>query len=494
MSKKNLNDMYSILSTINSLDSKAKKTQKLNESMAESDSKFRIEVVGAPKFSEPHLGGYGVASASEYEAETTVKAGDKNYTVLTRQDNDGEFYFEIYDSKQRVYLKFTASDGYQVYGKVDDLIGKPLSTKIIKAHRKVTDHFFEELSDEPYYEDAYVKESAVEEGKCSSCGCEECECSDMDEGNAFTGKLAHTKHGEKFELGGRSYKDTSSLEEGKEFCEGYHQLVNILVTRVADSLGAPLSNKQVNKLIREATELVVYDWCDFDYDKDREWLELIADIKAGSKHGKDLVDAVESQMNFMGTLDKVEQISRRTYKDTSKLEEGTCTECGMYEDMCECGSGMYEDDLYENCSVDSYSNTEQDNLSINTSYSTRDNRKFVTISAEGEQAEALLQMLKLAGLTHTEHAQRAQALVIAQEAKDYGNTEVDEPEEHSNTPRPKHADVDMIKKMGADLNRPKKQFADKPKAGDNPMATHESIDPLKTLGRDLMKMYKGIQK
>ena len=179
---------------------------------------------------------------------------------------------------------------------------------------------------------------------------------------------------------------------------------------------------------------------------------------------------------------------------TSKLEEGTCTECGMYEDMCECGSGMYEDDLYENCSVDSYSNTEQDNLSINTSYSTRDNRKFVTISAEGEQAEALLQMLKLAGLTHTEHAQRAQALVIAQEAKDYGNTEVDKPEEHSNTPRPKHADVDMIKKMGADLNRPKKQFADKPKAGDNPMATHESIDPLKTLGRDLMKMYKGIQK
>jgi hypothetical protein len=279
------------------------------------------------------------------------------------------------------------------------------------------------------------------------------------------------------------------LEEDKEFCEGYYQLIDALVNRVADSLNASLSNKRVDTLIREATELVVHDWCEFDYDKDTEWLELIADIKAGSKHGQDLVDAVESQMNFMGTLDKVDEISRG-----GSLEEGTCTECGMYEDMCECGSGMYEDDLYENCSVGSYSNTEQDNLSINTSYSTRDNRKYVTISAEGEQAEALLQMLKLAGLTHTDHAQRAQALVIAQEAKDYGNTEVDEPEEHSNTPRPKHADVDMIKKMGADLNRPKKQFADKPKAGDNPMATNENIDPLKTLGRDLMKMYKGIQK
>jgi hypothetical protein len=367
MSKKNLNDMHSILSTINSLDSKAKKTQKLNENIAESDYN--------------------------------------------------------------------------------------------------------------------------EEGKCPSCGCEECECSEMDEGNAFTGKLAHTKHGEKFELGGRTYKDTSKLEEDKEFCEGYYQLIDALVNRVADSLNASLSNKRVDTLIREATEVVVYDWCEFDYDKDTEWLELIADIKAGSKHGQDLVDAVESQMNFMGTLDKVDEISRG-----GSLEEGTCTECGMYEDMCECGSGMYEDDLYENCSVGSYSNTEQDNLSINTSYSTRDNRKYVTISAEGEQAEALLQMLKLAGLTHTDHAQRAQALVIAQEAKDYGNTEVDEPEEHSNTPRPKHADVDMIKKMGADLNRPKKQFADKPKAGDNPMATNENIDPLKTLGRDLMKMYKGIQK
>ena len=35
-----------------------------------------------------------------------------------------------------------------------------------------------------------------------------------DEGNAFTGKLANTPKGEKFELDGKTYKDTSTLDEG----------------------------------------------------------------------------------------------------------------------------------------------------------------------------------------------------------------------------------------------------------------------------------------
>ena len=47
----------------------------------------------------------------------------------------------------------------------------------------------------------------------------------MDEGNAFTGKLAQTKKGEKFELGGKEFTDTSdlgeaALEEEEEMGEG----------------------------------------------------------------------------------------------------------------------------------------------------------------------------------------------------------------------------------------------------------------------------------
>jgi len=40
-----------------------------------------------------------------------------------------------------------------------------------------------------------------------------------DEGNAFTGKLAHTQQGDEFELDGKKYKDTSSLEEGEGMCQ-----------------------------------------------------------------------------------------------------------------------------------------------------------------------------------------------------------------------------------------------------------------------------------
>jgi hypothetical protein len=51
----------------------------------------------------------------------------------------------------------------------------------------------------------------MDEGTCSACGCSPCEC--VEEGNAFTGKLAHTPKGGKFELDGKTYKDTSDLEE-----------------------------------------------------------------------------------------------------------------------------------------------------------------------------------------------------------------------------------------------------------------------------------------
>ena len=95
------------------------------------------------------------------------------------------------------------------------------------------------------------------------------------------------------------------------FCNGYNVLVTNLVNRTADSLGVSLSNELVDKLIREATEIVVMDWCEFDYDKDAEWLDLIASVEAGSTYGEDLVEAVQSQMNFMGTLPAVLKVARK---------------------------------------------------------------------------------------------------------------------------------------------------------------------------------------
>jgi len=52
---------------------------------------------------------------------------------------------------------------------------------------------------------SYKDTSSIEEG-------------DMEEGNAFTGKLAQTPKGGEFKMGDKSYKDTSSIEEGQENC------------------------------------------------------------------------------------------------------------------------------------------------------------------------------------------------------------------------------------------------------------------------------------
>jgi len=99
------------------------------------------------------------------------------------------------------------------------------------------------------------------------------------------------------------------MEKGIGMNYAYNILVTLLATRAANSLGLTLGKKKVDRLVREATEIVVMDWCEFDYDKDAEWLELIASVEAGSDDGEDLVSAIISQMNFMGTLVQVERLA-----------------------------------------------------------------------------------------------------------------------------------------------------------------------------------------
>jgi hypothetical protein len=99
------------------------------------------------------------------------------------------------------------------------------------------------------------------------------------------------------------------MEKGIDMNYAYNILVTLLATRAANSLGLTLGKKKVDRLVREATEIVVMDWCEFDYDKDAQWLELIASVEAGSDDGKDLVSAIISQMNFMGTLVQVERLA-----------------------------------------------------------------------------------------------------------------------------------------------------------------------------------------
>ena len=102
------------------------------------------------------------------------------------------------------------------------------------------------------------------------------------------------------------------------------------------------------------------------------------------------------------------------------------------------------------------------------------------------EAEEMINFMRNAGLD-TSRAESALA-----EAYKYGDTDVEEAPEYANSPDEEIQNVDAITRQGNDLNREKKQFAGKPKAGDNPMAS-ESTDPLEAMGRRLMQAYESIK-
>jgi len=106
---------------------------------------------------------------------------------------------------------------------------------------------------------------------------------------------------------------------------------------------------------------------------------------------------------------------------------------------------------------------QRDSMNISTNMSS-DGNKTVTISAQGSDAEALMQMLKLAGMGHLGHDSHTEEPVIMVSKDD------DEMMEYANDPNEEYHSVDSIIHQGNDLNREKRQYADKPKLGDNPMA------------------------
>jgi hypothetical protein len=146
----------------------------------------------------------------------------------------------------------------------------------------------------------------------------------------------------------------------------------------------------------------------------------------------------------------------------------------------------------------------EDRLNVSTNMSS-DGTKSVNISAQGEKAEELLSMLKLAGMGDkmprvgdgvdmdhpgaieihgTMDADGAEQLARSLRSKLGSDEMMDEDLEeakkrrsrYGNTPDEEYQTVASITRQGNDLNREKKQFANMPKAGDNPMATDYMLD------------------
>ena len=74
----------------------------------------------------------------------------------------------------------------------------------------------------------YKDTSQLDEETCNECGMYESQCS-CTEGNLFTKKLAQTPKGGEFELDGKQYKDTSNLDEASLKLEDIAKLAGIAV-------------------------------------------------------------------------------------------------------------------------------------------------------------------------------------------------------------------------------------------------------------------------
>lgn len=494
-----MSNIYKILNTIQKLEDSVK--ENLTESVAEAKQAkepFAVGMAAAKKKA-------GITKTPAHDLpKKVVKKGHEIGKAVERDLEEAskpDFIDLDKDGNKKESMKKAAADKRKVkesYDELDDLAWlSGLKDKIISEDTDVvkpnTGNPYEAgysaceqgfgLDDNPYPEDHHLhsqwrkgwmecaksdkhEHSGIKEGKCPKCDCAECECDEMEEGNEFSGALAaaKSKGAKEFEIDGKTYP----VKEAEDVCTecGMQEAVCECGTMAEGHYDR--------------------DYDDYDSYDDHRGLPSGYCTACGEK-----CDGIPEDNSFDYDYGSIS--GKHEVHDL----KSDCCGADMVDSADEL-PGQDDDDerVYESCmSAVPATPESEDNISVNTSYSSRDDRKTVTVTAEGEQAEALLQMLNLAGLGHSDHAKQAQAVVVAQEAKEYGDTEVDEAPEHANTPDPQIEDVDTIIDQGSDLHRKKSQHADKPKAGDNPLATktEESVNPLDALGRRLLKMYEGIK-
>lgn len=207
----------------------------------------------------------------------------------------------------------------------------------------------------------------------------------------------------------------------------------------------------------------------------------------------ELMNTVDEGNRFTNKLKDTPQggefeLDGKRYRDTSSLEEGV-----------------------GECSPMGSAPSQSSRLNVSTNMSS-DGNKNVTVSAEGEQAEMLMQLLALAGMqggsrgsdegnegeldevSRGEYIKQQDAKAEKSGQDKFGafgqEFDTDEVEEnYANEPEEEYGTVDQITSQGDDMNRQKKQFK-KEYPGDNPMTSESAL----ALEAKLAAEYESIKK
>ena len=166
---------------------------------------------------------------------------------------------------------------------------------------------------------------------------------DMDEGNAFTGKLASTPKGGSFELDGKKFKDTSSLEEF-----AFESLDKQLSDLLNEGLSVNMSQGLGDGMGGQGKDTVSVTATDDDAAKLMDFIKQVGLGGLGGAAAANEPAAVVAQVSdygapkFNGHDDMKSLMAKVTgddYKDEEGHDhshEGTCNECGMMEAECGC--------------------------------------------------------------------------------------------------------------------------------------------------------------
>ena len=232
-----------------------------------------------------------------------------------------------------------------------------------------------------------------------------------------------------------------------------------------------------------------------------------ADMEEGNYFSGQLAKAraagkTHADLDGDGDMEKVREAEE-------KSDESKCMECGMLESKCKCDDKVSESlNLFrrlaglQECGMSpiaGYSQDMQDSqgkMNISTNMSS-DGNKSVTITADGNSATELMQMLKLAGMEggdhsdiHAEpHGEPEGIMVVAHDDEEEVAEEKDERYHASTTPEEHVMPVQVQTKGGnGDVaGQEKKMTPNGYQFGDNPRAMKESMS-LK-----LIKEYEAIK-
>lgn len=307
--------------------------------------------------------------------------------------------------------------------------------------------------------DAIVESEQVDEEKVDE--------DDVEEGNEFSGELAKAKASgaKEFEVDGKKYP----VKEGKkpDFLD---------MDKDGDK------KEPMKKALKDKEEVKEAEDRPDAKKKETTWTD-----KSGKKH-----PATQVQGHQSVKADKEADKEKKATMKESQLDE-----CGMMAD----GSGMGDS-----------------GMSVNTNIDTRTGRKSVSVSADGEAADQLMQMLKLAGVQGSagmgdvdgdgdhdmaDHAAELTGgqpdvkvvsvpLAHAEGGFKFGKDK-DVDEAYANEPDEKVQGIDAQLRQGTDLHKEKQMVKHSYKQGDNPMAMRES-DELAALEAQLFEELASIKK